>query len=255
MGHAIVTWLQRGLALAGTIVLVVVGLLAFGAFAVAMRPVLMIALAVGALGCLVLSYFSPAFRDWFAAAGEREVRYGGLRLATDVAVHPSHSWARMTPGDVAVGADDFVQATLGPVEAVDLPPVGSRVEQGDRLFCLRRGSRTVVVRAPLSGTVVTRNEALLSRPGLVNEMPFTAGWAVRLRADNPKAERRRLLRGGHALGWFCQEIDRLIATVLSRDAAMPALADGGVLVPRLHEHIDDGTWARLTAMFFGGEPK
>ncbi|MFH1268563.1 MAG: glycine cleavage system protein H [Planctomycetota bacterium] len=244
-------WLKSGLLLLGFALAATVAFALLAVFAIAMRPLLILGFVLAAMTAAVLSIFSSAFRDWFEAAGEPETHHSGLRLATDVAVHPSHSWARMAPKDVAVGADDFVQATLGPVEAVELPPVGTRVEQGDRLFFLRRGNRRVAVRAPVSGTVIDRNESLLARPEIVNEAPFTRGWAVRLQAENVPAEGNRLLRGKQARGWFRGEIDRLMMTVLADDALARALPDGGTLTGELYRHIDDLAWAELTETFFG----
>lgn len=247
-------WLGNGLCVAGFALLAIVGLALFAVVAVAMRPVLIVGLLVTGLACAALCYFSPGFRDWFETVGEWRIGYKGLHLVTDVAVHPSHSWARIEPQDVTVGADDLVQAALGPVEQVELPPVGSRVEQGDRLFCLRRGGRSVEVRAPVSGTVASRNEALADRPGLVNEGPFDEGWAVRLRPDNVSKERQLLLQGKTARDWFRKEIDRLIGAVLAEEAPTAA-ADGGTLVRDLYRQIDDSTWKRLTETFFDVVPK
>jgi glycine cleavage system H protein len=246
-------WLQEGLQYLGFILLGIVALLLLLTVAVAMRPLLIVGFLVAGLGCLVASYFSPAFREWFKTAGEWQINLKGLRLATDIAVYPTHSWARIGSDNVAVGADDLVQAALGPVEAVDLPPLGSHVEQGARLFGLRRGDRSVAVRAPISGTVVNRNESLLEHPELVNEGPFGEGWAVRLRADNVREDRRRLLQGKQAKRWFGQEIDRLIGTVHSGGIVMSTLPDGGVLVPDLHRQIDDTTWKKLSETFFDVE--
>ena len=149
-----------------------------------------------------------------------------------------------------MGADDLVQATLGPVDSVELPSVGTRVEQGDRLFSLRRGNRQVDVRAPVSGQVVTRNEALLSDPRLVNRAPFSKGWAVRLKADDLREDRQILIEGRRARRWFRHETDRLMATVLAEDPLAATLPDGGALADDLYRHIDDGAWTKLTKTFF-----
>lgn len=247
---AIKDWLQDGLQCIGMMLVGMAALLLLIAVGVAMRPLLIVGFLVAGLGCLVASYFSPTFREWFKSAGEWQVNLKGLRFATDIAVYPSHSWARIGTDNVSVGADDLVQAALGPVEAVDLPAVGSHVEQGDRLFSLKRGDRRVEVRAPVSGTVVNRNESLLEHPELVNEGPFGEGWAVRLQADNVRKDRRRLMQGSRARHWFDQEIDRLIGTVHSGGTVMSSLPDGGVLVPDLHRQIDDTTWKKLSETFF-----
>jgi hypothetical protein len=128
----------------------VVGLLALPlivVLALVLRPLLMAALIATAIAGIALSFFSPAFRRWFDALGQRQMCYNGLRLAKDIAVHPNHSWARLASRDVVVGADDLVQATLGPVEGVELPDVGSYVRQGERLFsCNGAGAASTFTR-------------------------------------------------------------------------------------------------------------
>jgi glycine cleavage system H protein len=250
MAH-VADWLKSGLVLLGLTVAAIVALALFAVFAVAMRPLLIVGLVLAIAVIAVLAVVSPAFRDWFAAVGEQQTLHNGLRLATDVAVHPNHAWTRLRAKDAEIGADDLVQATLGPVESVVLPEVGSRVEQGQQLFSLRHGERTITVRSPLSGTVIGRNEALMGDPAALNEAPFTRGWAVRLRPDNVRVEGDRLFRGQQARGWFQREIDRLLTTVLADDPLAPALPDGGAVSDQLHRHIDDRAWTELQENFFG----
>lgn len=250
----LIEWLSSAASAIGTVLLMIAGLALFIVFAVAMRPLLMVGFLVMAIGAAVASAFNPRFRAWFEEFGEPQVRYSGLRLATDIAFHPSHSWARILPSGVAVGADDLMQSALGPVETVELPSIGSRVEQGERLFALQRGDRRIDVRAPVSGTVVGRNESLLDCPGIVNEEPFTGGWAVRLRPDHAREDRRQLFQGSEAKGWFRHEIDRVLTTVLSKDAA-PALPDGGELMGDLYAQIDDSAWKTLNETVFASAGK
>ncbi len=239
-------WLKTGFAFAGGLALALVGLVLMAILARPLFVVVAVAVVLGAAGYVIL----PRFRHWVDAKIDARVRYKGLRLASGVALHSSHSWARIFPRHVFVGADDLVQAALGPVQAVDLPQVGQRVEEGDRLFQLRRGNRSVEVRAPMTGTVVARNESLLRHPGLVNEEPFNRGWVVRLRAENIVAGRRRLRDGTAARTWFEHEIDRLMASLHGEETVATSLADGGDLVDDLYRHIDDDAWQRLTEHYF-----
>jgi glycine cleavage system H protein len=248
------TWIQKGLLSVALVPVLIIVFALFVVASVAMRSLLIIAAVVGTLIAVVLYYASPAFRKWFQDVGEPKISYKGLRLGWDIAVHPTHSWTRTTRGGAIVGADDFVQATLGPVETVDLPQVGSRVQQGERLFCLRRGNRSVEVRAPITGTVLTRNEVLLRHPELVNEEPFTDGWAVRLKADT-KEDRQDLLRGKEARSWYHHEIDRLMGTMAADELGITSLPDGGTLVSELYRQIDDNAWKRLTETFFSMDPQ
>ena len=235
----------------GLALMVVALFLIFAAFAVAMRPLMIVAALVAGIAGIVLYRFSPKFREWFESAGEERISYKGLHLATDVAVHPRHSWARIRGEEAVVGADELVESTLGPVEAVELPAVGSRVEQGGHLFSLRRGDRCVDVQAPLSGTIIATNEELLEHPELMNKDPFSRGWTVRIQADRMQEEGKSLLSGKEARSWFRQEIDRLLMAVLSHEKMAPSLPDGGTLVDDVYREIDDSGWKQLTETFFG----
>lgn len=246
--------IKDGLLVAATLLVVVLCLPLIAAFAFVTRGVLLAAAIVAVVGGLAAYTVSPRFRAWLDLRTAPLIRYKGLRLAAGVAVHPSHSWARLEPDDVFVGADDLVQAVLGPVESVELPPAGRHVRQGEPLARLRHGERSVELRAPITGTVESGNPALAEQPGLVNEDPFNKGWLVMLRAESPRADRRRLFRGSDLRAWFQAEVDRLIGTVLADRALAPSLPDGGPVVEGLYRHIDDAAWQRLTDTFFAAPP-
>jgi glycine cleavage system H lipoate-binding protein len=135
---------------------------------------------------------------------------------------------------------------------VDLP-AESRVRQGERLFRLRRGKRMLDVRAPLSGTVLSCNAALRSRPELINDEPFARGWVVRLRSDHVREDQRRLLHGKKARTWFRFAVDRVVG-LLSEKKATAGVTDQGVLRGSLYQHIDDVTWHQLTDTMFAVQP-
>ena len=230
----------------------VAGLPLLGALAFIARGAVLAIVVVALVGGGAVYVFSRSFRDWFADRTEPQIEYKGLRLSTDVAFDPTHSWARVDDTAV-VGVDDVIQATLGPVEEVKLPPAGRRVRRGDQLFRLRRQDRTVWARAPVAGTVLAANEALQDRPQLINEEPFAGGWAVRLQVDD-QDDRRRLMRGKRARDWFHAEVDRIIGVLLADPSPTPVLPDGGVLVEQVYRHIDDAAWSRLKETMFAPKP-
>ena len=241
------------LAAMGIAILVLLPLVAVLAFV--MRAGLFAGALLMVLIGMVTFAVSPRFREWFGFQVEPGLTYNGLRLDTGVALDAGHGWARFDGGEATVGADDLVQAVLGPVDEVELPYLGARVRRGEPLFRLRRGERSVVVASPITGTVVHANPELADSPRLVNEEPFAQGWAVRLGCDDAKLDRGVLLRGGPARGWFRGEVDRLLGDLLGAPgdtalAAVPVLPDGGELVEGLHRYIDDDAWERICAGFF-----
>jgi glycine cleavage system H lipoate-binding protein len=233
-----------GLTLAAMIAMPAIAVLLFFARA-ALLFVLIAAVAAG----LVALVLSPRFREWMRYVGEPVIPYKGLELASDVAMAPGHVWARVSGDEALVGADDLMQAALGPVDAVDLPVVGRRVEAGEPLFRLHNGTRALSGRSPVTGIVVAVNEALRGDPRRINTTPFTDGWAVRVASQDMKRERQGLRRGTGARELFRREVDRMLGVVAAAEG-VPVLADGGEVVGEIHRHIDDETWKRLQKAVF-----
>lgn len=246
MTHALTR--SRDCMITGLIAIAIVASLPLlGALAFALRPLLVVLAVVLIVATPLLCARNGRIRDWVDAQAGEEIDYRGLRLAPQFSFDPSHTWVRLNDA-VVVGADDLVQAALGPIDEVELPNAGLHVSRGDRLFRLRGHGRTVDVRSPVSGTVVAANDELRHHPELINQRPFGRGWAVRLRAEGPD-ERRFLLRGSRARAWFRREVDRFVGMVMKQDGSAES-ADDDVQVEQLHERIDDTDWGRLQETMF-----
>ncbi|MFB6311029.1 MAG: glycine cleavage system protein GcvH [Salinirussus sp.] len=92
----------------------------------------------------------------------------------------THEWARRTDGVVRVGISDFAQDELGDVVFVDLPDVGDTVAAEEAFGVVESIKAVSDVYAPLAGEVVAANDALESRPELINEDPYGEGWMIEL---------------------------------------------------------------------------
>jgi glycine cleavage system H protein len=108
---------------------------------------------------------------------------------SDLRYTADHEWVR-DDGDVLVmGITSFAQEQLGDVVYVDLPSSGAEVEQGQAFGEVESTKSVSDLFAPVSGTVVERNEDLDDRPELVNSDPYGAGWMVRIEpSDRPQLE-------------------------------------------------------------------
>jgi glycine cleavage system H protein len=97
----------------------------------------------------------------------------------DLKYTPMHEWVR-TPGDtegsVRVGITHFAQDALGDIVYVSLPEVGEELQSGTTCGELESTKSVSDIYAPVSGTVVARNESLAATPELVNSDPYEAGW-------------------------------------------------------------------------------
>lgn len=247
------SWTVSGLQVVGTVILIAISIPLLVALVVLMRPLAIVLVAVSLVVVPVLALCSRRFRkryDEFCQRPVPYVRHLGFRLTADTAMHPGHSWVRVLGQRANIGVDDLVQTTLGPVDEVELPQVGTRCQQGEALFTLRRGDRVLQVRSPLSGTIEAVNTQLHDFPELINRTPFTEGWAVRVRAEKMEQEGQNLLRGNRAHDWFCREVDRLMGHLMPCETVGFALPDGGELVKDLHNQISDRQWHSIARDFF-----
>jgi glycine cleavage system H protein len=99
----------------------------------------------------------------------------------DLRYTAEHEWIRsLDGGNVRVGITDFAQEALGDVVFVSLPETGASVSAGQALGEVESTKSVSEIYAPLAGEVVTRNEALQSRPELVNSDPYGEGWIIEI---------------------------------------------------------------------------
>jgi glycine cleavage system H protein len=234
--------LYLGLAIA---VVIAVPLLAGLAYGVRLLIPLLIVAALVAIAV------SPGLRRWFMAEADNSAQYHGLTIPpVSYYVHPAHGWAKPeTQGSATVGVDALAAAAFGSVVSVETPPVGTRVEQGQSLFTLSCGKRHLEVKAPVSGVVADLNREIESKPALVKDSPYGAGWVVWLEGVNFSGERSQLKSGSGIRSWFRSEVDRL-TEALGASQAAPTMADGGVLHSDLSAHIDDAKWDEIAGKFF-----
>lgn len=106
----------------------------------------------------------------------------------DLSYTEEHEWARVDGRRYTVGITDYAQDALGDVVYIDLPANGTRVEQGQPFGEVESTKSVSDLYAPVSGTIVERNENLESQPELVNSDPYGGGWMVVIESDDDRAE-------------------------------------------------------------------
>ncbi|MDF2578739.1 glycine cleavage system protein GcvH [Microbacterium arborescens] len=94
-----------------------------------------------------------------------------------------HEWVDLSGTTATVGITDYAAEKLGDVVFVDLPAVGTRVTADAVCGEIESTKSVGELYAPLSGTVVEINEAVVDDPSLVNAGPFAEGWLVRIEID------------------------------------------------------------------------
>ena len=174
-----------------------------------------------------------------------------FRIPEGVLVHPGHSWVRPVgahaPGVVAVGMDDFARQLVGPLAAVDLPRVGTTIEQGTPGWQLKVDSKSVPMISPITGRVLEINEAALSDPGTVNSDPYGHGWLLKVESPRLAANTKQLLAGRAARDLMASSWDDL-STMLS-PAVGAVMHDGGAPINGFARALDEENWDAIARRF------
>jgi glycine cleavage system H protein len=102
-----------------------------------------------------------------------------------------------------IGITDYAQKALGDITYVELPQMGTKLQQGKEFAVVESAKAASDVFAPVSGAVAEVNSSLADHPELINQDPYGEGWLVRLTGVSA-AEVASLLSP--------QEYEKLIAT-------------------------------------------
>jgi glycine cleavage system H protein len=104
-----------------------------------------------------------------------------MKLPPDLKYTDSHEWVRFEKdGSATVGITDFAQESLGDLVFIELPEVGQAVKAGEACAVVESVKAASDVYAPISGEVLSVNEAVADQPELINADAFSA-WLFRLR--------------------------------------------------------------------------
>ena len=95
-----------------------------------------------------------------------------------------HEWVLIENNVATVGITDFAQGELGDIVYVEVDILGETVAS-EAVFGTVEAVKTVSdLFAPLSGTIISFNDALTDTPELVNSDPYGQGWMVKIEIEN-----------------------------------------------------------------------
>lgn len=95
-----------------------------------------------------------------------------------------HEWVRVDGGFGWIGVTDFAQSELGDVVFVELPAVGSSLEQGKTFGTIEAVKAVSDLYAPVTGEVVEINKEVVDSPEVVNKEPYERGWMVKVKLED-----------------------------------------------------------------------
>ncbi|KAI4486674.1 hypothetical protein M0804_006044 [Polistes exclamans] len=98
----------------------------------------------------------------------------------------THEWIKVDNNVGTVGISDHAQDALGDVVYAQLPDVGSVFKKEEECGALESVKAASVLVSPVSGTVVEKNNALESKPGLINSSCYNEGWLYKVQLSHPE---------------------------------------------------------------------
>ena len=99
-----------------------------------------------------------------------------------------HEWVRIE-GDVATfGITDHAQEALGDIVFVELPETSANVDAGGAFVVVESVKAVSDAYAPVTGEVVSVNEALEDEPEKINTDPYGSGWIAKIRMSGDTVE-------------------------------------------------------------------
>lgn len=104
-----------------------------------------------------------------------------MNIPADLMYTKSHEWVRAeADGTVTVGISDHAQELLGDLVFIELPDIGRALAAEQEAAVVESVKAAADVYAPLAGTVVEVNLAVVDAPELVNQDAYAA-WLFRMK--------------------------------------------------------------------------
>jgi glycine cleavage system H protein len=96
----------------------------------------------------------------------------------------THEYVRLDGEIATLGISAFAVDQLGDIVFLELPEIGDALEKGESFGTIESVKAVEDMYAPISGTVIERNEAMIESPELVSEDPYGEGWLLKLRIND-----------------------------------------------------------------------
>lgn len=108
----------------------------------------------------------------------------GFEYPEDLKYLDTHEYVRLDGEIATLGISEFAVDQLGDIVFLELPEVGDALEKGETFGSIESVKAVEDMYAPISGTVVERNEAMINSPELISEDPYGEGWFLKVRIND-----------------------------------------------------------------------
>ena len=105
-----------------------------------------------------------------------------MNIEKDLLYTKEHEWVSINEEDntATFGISDYAQEALGDITFIELPGVGSEVEQFEQFASIESVKAANDIFSPMSGKIIEVNVALESKPALINKSCYEKGWIAKI---------------------------------------------------------------------------
>ncbi|WP_297396749.1 glycine cleavage system protein GcvH [Acidiferrobacter sp.] len=128
----------------------------------------------------------------------------GCNIPEDLSYNVDNNvWARReADGTVTVGLTAYACSLAGEIVAYTPKKAGKDIAKDKSCATVESGKWVGPVKTPVTGSVVAINDAVASKPGLINKDPYGEGWVVKMKPSDWDGESKSLKAGADALKAF-----------------------------------------------------
>ncbi|MEW6494624.1 MAG: glycine cleavage system protein GcvH [Cyanobacteriota bacterium] len=107
-----------------------------------------------------------------------------LEYPEDLKYLDTHEYVRLDGEIATIGISAFAIDQLGDIVFLELPDIGDALEKGESFGSIESVKAVEDLNAPISGTVIERNDAIADSPELIADDPYGEGWLLKLRIND-----------------------------------------------------------------------
>jgi glycine cleavage system H protein len=107
-----------------------------------------------------------------------------IEYPSDLKYTDTHEYARVDGEIATIGVSAFAIDQLGDIVFLELSEVGDALEKGESFGTIESVKAVEDLKAPVSGTVIDRNDTLVEAPEQLAEDPYGECWLLKVRVDD-----------------------------------------------------------------------
>lgn len=116
-----------------------------------------------------------------------------MSLTDGILCSKSHEYIAEKDGKYTIGLTDYAVEQLGDIVFLELPDVGAEFHKGEVFATIESVKAASEIYMPITGKIITINDAVVDNPEILNESPFEKGWLVKIESDSFAADSIDLL--------------------------------------------------------------